>query len=161
MPLIPILFDGDYDAAIKFNPILSRYIPAMARFLRESPCPKIHVSYEDITQDPEDVLSKISGFLEIPFEPDAVNTLKKKLHRGWVIPLVYKNTRDLCHRPFINGQRCQGDSDKFAVVAKQVAGCSDEDLNTWGYPKRHYGRKLKKWMLPSTKNERKNGINMP
>jgi hypothetical protein len=28
-------FDGDYDAARRFNPILNRYVPAMARLLRE------------------------------------------------------------------------------------------------------------------------------
>ena len=31
-------FDGDFKSALNFNPILSRYIPAMAKFLRETAC---------------------------------------------------------------------------------------------------------------------------
>ena len=52
----------------------------MARFLRDSPYPKIHVSYEDIAKIPKALLPKYRIFRN-PFEPDAVNFLKK-LHRG-------------------------------------------------------------------------------
>jgi hypothetical protein len=36
-------FDGDYRVAIDHNPILSRYVPALARMLRERPVPFVHV----------------------------------------------------------------------------------------------------------------------
>ena len=46
-------FDGDYKAAVDFNPILSRYIPAMAAELRNPSVPLIHVSYEQLFPIPK------------------------------------------------------------------------------------------------------------
>ena len=129
-------FDGDYDAAVKFNPILSRYIPAMANFLRESSCDKIHVSYEDVAQNPEHVLRRISDFLQIPYEPDAINYTQKNVVEGLGDPIgVQKHQRPVGTSIHKWAKELVADSEKFAVVAKQIAGCSDEDLDTWGYPK--------------------------
>ena len=46
-------FDGDFEAAHRFNPILERYVPAIARFLRERRVPLCHVRYEELVQQPE------------------------------------------------------------------------------------------------------------
>jgi len=55
-------FDGDYVAARAFNPILNRYVPAMARFLRERPVPLVRVAYEDLVQRPEDEIRRVLAF---------------------------------------------------------------------------------------------------
>ena len=57
-------FDGDYQVAQNHNPILNRYVPAIARFLRERPVPMIHVRYEDLVQAPTPTLTAICSFLE-------------------------------------------------------------------------------------------------
>ena len=62
-------FDGDYVAARKFNPILNRYVPAMARFLREKPVPLVRVGYETLVQRPEEEMRRVFAFLDLPFEP--------------------------------------------------------------------------------------------
>src|SRR6266446_2641579 len=65
-------FDGDYAAAQRFNPILNRYVPAMARFLRERPVPLIQVSYEELVQQPEAVMRRVFDFLGLGFEPETI-----------------------------------------------------------------------------------------
>ncbi len=36
-------FDGDYQVALDHNPLLARYVPALARMLRERPVPFVHL----------------------------------------------------------------------------------------------------------------------
>ena len=45
-------FDGDHVAAHKHNPLLERYVPAIARFLRAAPVPICAVRYEQLVVDP-------------------------------------------------------------------------------------------------------------
>ncbi len=66
-------FDSDYQAAHEFNPILERYVPAIAKFLRERPAPLYHVVYEKLVADPEPMLREIFGFIGVTHEPSAVN----------------------------------------------------------------------------------------
>ena len=65
-------FNGDYAAAQAYNPILERYVPAIAKFLRQRPAPLYHVVYEQLVADPERVLGEIFAFLGVPNEPQAV-----------------------------------------------------------------------------------------
>src|SRR3990172_12183198 len=65
-------FDGDYVAARKFNPILNRYVPAMAGFLRQRSVPLVQVGYEDLVQRPEAEMRRVFDFLGLPFEADAI-----------------------------------------------------------------------------------------
>jgi len=65
-------FEGDDDAALGFNPILGRYVPAIARFLREPPPGALHVRYEDLVADPDAELRRIFEHLDLPHHPAAV-----------------------------------------------------------------------------------------
>ena len=56
-------FDGDAAAAHARNPVLERYVPAIARFLRERPAALLHVRYEALVADPEAGLREICAFL--------------------------------------------------------------------------------------------------
>jgi hypothetical protein len=129
-------FDGDFQAAVDFNPVLSRYIPVMAAFLRDKPINHLHVQYENLVTNPEDELQRISEFLEIPYEPDAVNYQKKsvagdglgdpvgvKAHNRPVTSSIHKWAPELA-----------ADKAKFEVVAKQLAGIPPEDIESFGYP---------------------------
>lgn len=129
-------FDGDYQAALDFNPILSRYIPAMAKELRSPSVPLIHVSYEQIVSKPEDTLKRLSDFLDVPFEPEALDYKRAKVAEGLGDPLgVQKHDRPVTSSKDKWVLELAADKEKFDTVAKQLAGVSPEDLAQWGTPK--------------------------
>ncbi|KPK49849.1 MAG: hypothetical protein AMJ63_15815 [Myxococcales bacterium SG8_38_1] len=66
-------FNGDWQAAHDYNPILERYVPAMARFIRERPVPLLHVAYEDIVMESEPQLERIFAFLGLEHDPAVVD----------------------------------------------------------------------------------------
>jgi hypothetical protein len=66
-------FDSDYEAAYAYNPILERYVPAIAKFLRAGSVPIHHVVYERMVADPEAALERVFAFLDVANEPEAVN----------------------------------------------------------------------------------------
>jgi len=65
-------FDGDFEAAQRHDPILERYLPAIAGFLRQKVVSFFHLRYEDLVRDPVVWMQKLCAYLEIPFEPDAI-----------------------------------------------------------------------------------------
>ena len=66
-------FDGDYKAAQDYNPLLNRYVPAIAKFIRQDEVSHLHVRYEDLVQDPEAWMEKIYAYIEVPFEKDTID----------------------------------------------------------------------------------------
>jgi len=130
-------FDGDYEAAVRFNPVISRYVPKMAWFLRERPVDLLHVCYEDVASKPEETLQRISEYLEIPFEPDAVNYKRKDVAgEGLGDPIgVQQHNRPVTSSIHKWAKELAADEDKLRIIADQLATLSDEDLATWGYPR--------------------------
>ena len=129
-------FDGDYQAAVDFNPILSRYIPAMAKELRSPSVPLLHVSYEQIVSNPEETLQRLTDFLEIPFEPEALEYKRAHVAEGLGDPLgVQKHDRPVTSSMDKWVLELAADKRKFETVAKQLAGVTPEDLDAWGTPK--------------------------
>ena len=129
-------FDGDFESAVKFNPIISRYVPAMADFLRTATAPFLHVRYEDLVQNPEETLKAISAFLEIPFEPEAVNYSSTSVDgKGLGDPVgVAQHSRPVTASVHKWAPEFAADSSKFDVVAQQIAAVPEADLATFGYP---------------------------
>src|SRR5205823_8631269 len=64
-------FDGDYQVALNHNPLLARYVPALARILRERPVPFVHVMYEQLVREPESHFRRVCDLLGIPFDAEA------------------------------------------------------------------------------------------
>jgi hypothetical protein len=62
-------FDGDDRVAHEHNPLLERYVPAIARFLRTASVPMHRVHYESLVEDPDATSREICSFLGIEFEP--------------------------------------------------------------------------------------------
>lgn len=66
-------FDGDYQVAQNYNPILNRYVPAIAKFLRQQDTPYFHVKYEKLVTEPEVWMERICAHIGVPFEQGIIN----------------------------------------------------------------------------------------
>ncbi len=130
-------FDGDYVAARAFNPILNRYVPAMARFLRERPVPLVRVAYEDLVQRPEDEIRRVLAFLDLPFEPDIVEYGRHEHDtKGLGDPTgVNRHARPVTDSVDKWAAELASDPAKLALVRDMVARIDDADLATWGFPR--------------------------
>jgi len=129
-------FDGDYEEAYKYNPILNRYVPVMAKFLREKPVPMIHVKYEDIVKNPEQELEKMFSFLGLPMEKDAVEYGKHEHVKGGLgDPIsVEKYTRPVTKSISKWATELAADRSKLLIVREMIEKLDPADLETWGYP---------------------------
>jgi hypothetical protein len=130
-------FDGDYVAARKFNPILNRYVPAMARFIRERPAPFVRVAYEDLVQRPEVEMRRVFEFLGLPFEPETIEYGKHEHEsKGLGDPLgVKQHTRPVTDSVEKWAHELAADPAKLAIVREMVGRIDDADLETWGFPR--------------------------
>jgi len=129
-------FDGDWQAAYDFNPILERYVPAMAAFIRERPVPLLHVVYEDLVMDPSSQLERIFAYLGLEHDPSAVDygdaePMKKGMgdpitvdRQGRPVPgSVDKWAAELAHDP-----------EKRALAETMIAHLDGSDLAAWQWP---------------------------
>jgi hypothetical protein len=129
-------FDGDYQLAQEYNPLLNRYVPVMAWFLRERPVPMIHVRYEDITREPEKKVREILDFLGLPFEENCVEYGRRQPEvKGLGDPLgVKKHTRPVTSSIATWAEELAYDQTKLQLMEKIIGQLDPEDLRTWGYP---------------------------
>jgi hypothetical protein len=134
-------FDGDHEAAHQNNPLLERYVPAIARFLRESPVPLVHVRYETLVREPEAELRRVCAFLGIDFQPGMVDygsagEAPRKVAAGLGDPItVGKETRPTTKWVARWAAEMADDPAKLAQARSILDRLLDEDLETWGYPR--------------------------
>jgi len=130
-------FDGDYVAARKFNPILNRYVPAMARFLRERPAPIVQVGYEQLVQHPEPEMRRVYEFLELPFDAETIEYGRHEFDsKGLGDPLgVAQHSRPVTDSVEKWAHELAADPAKLAIVRDMVGTIDDADLETWGFPR--------------------------
>jgi hypothetical protein len=133
-------FDGDAGAAHARNPILERYVPAIARFLRERPAPLLHVRYEALVQDPEPVLREICAFLGVAYEPGMVEygraeEAAPRAGRGLGDPVtVDRETRPTTRSLAKWMEALAADPVRLAQGREIAERLADEDLAQWGAP---------------------------
>jgi hypothetical protein len=130
-------FDGDYEAARRFNPILNRYVPAMARLLRAADVPLARVGYEDLVQRPEEEMRRVCDFLGVSFEPGMIDYgLQSFESRGLGDPIsVDKYMRPTTDSVSRWADELAAAPQKLEVVREMVATIDDRDLETWGFPR--------------------------
>ncbi len=130
-------FDGDYLAARKFNPIVNRYVPAMARFLRERPVALTRVAYEDLVQRPEEEMRRVFAFLELPFEPGVIDYGEHEHEsNGLGDPLgVKQHSRPVTDSLETWAHELAADPTKLAIIRDMVGRIDDADLEIWGFPR--------------------------
>lgn len=128
-------FDGDYQQARKFNPILNRYVPAMARFLRERAVPLIQVGYEQLVQQPEAEMRRVFDFLGLSFEPGVIEYGEHEQEaKGLGDPVnVDRHTRPMTESVEKWASELASDPAKLQIVREMVATIDDADLETWGF----------------------------
>ena len=129
-------FASDYQAAHDYNPILERYVPAIARFLRDGKVATHQVVYERLVADPEPALEAIFGFLGLAHEPAAVN-YGEHAHeeKGLGDPIgVKQHSRPTTSSTEKWAAEIASDPARLELCRSIVARLDPEDLRVWGHP---------------------------
>src|SRR5215510_4675556 len=130
-------FDGDYRVALTHNPILQRYVPELARFVREKPVPLVWVKYEELVKEPEVHFRRVCEHLGIPFEEKAISYGESgEEFKGLGDPTgVGQHTRPVTSSVSKWAARMAGDPAVLALVSKLLDELDPADLETLGYPR--------------------------
>ncbi|HOC70431.1 MAG: Sulfotransferase domain protein [Candidatus Hydrogenedentes bacterium ADurb.Bin101] len=133
-------FDGDYREAHTYNPVIERYVPAMAAFLREAEPPKLHVRYEDLVRNPETWFEKICLHIGVPYEPQAIEYGKAgedaaRPKQGLGDPIGV-NSHSAPTTKSIKKWVAEvaSDSAKLSLAKQIIAAVHPDDLALLGYP---------------------------
>jgi len=132
-------FDGDDRAAHAHNPLLERYVPSIAGFLRRAPVPIHRVRYEQLVRDPEEVSRALCAFLEVGFEPGMVEYgsapgAGKSSARGLGDPTqVAREIRPTTRSLSKWARAATGRPERVGLFREILARLTDEDLETWGF----------------------------
>lgn len=132
-------FDGDWERAHEFNPLVERYVPAIATMLRERPAPLVHVRYEELVAAPEEHLARVFAYAGLEDEPEAVNYgdhFRGKAGPGDPIS-VSQHSRPVTDSLHKWAAELRADPKKLALAEAMIARISDEDLELWGWPREH------------------------
>jgi len=130
-------FDGDYAAAEAYNPILDRYVPALARFLREGTAARLHIRYEDLVAEPEAWMERACAHLELPFEPGMVSYGASGTERpaGLGDPIgVAKHERPVTDSVGKWPLDLLRNADALRRMEAAIGRLHPDDLTTLGYP---------------------------
>ena len=130
-------FDGDYRVALDHNPLLARYVPALARMLREKPVPFVHVRYEELVRDPETHFRRVCDHLGLPFEAGAIAYGEQgDAPKGLGDPTgVTRHTRPVTSSVGTWAADIAANPDTLALVCRIVGELDPADLETLGYPR--------------------------
>lgn len=129
-------FDDDWEAAHAFNPIVERYVPAMARFLRETKCPRVvHVPYEKLVADPEAHLKAICDKAGLTYDPKMIEYQSASVDgEGLGDPIgVKQHDRPTTASVDKWARSVAGDDKRIALLHQMLAALQDDDLATFGF----------------------------
>ena len=130
-------FDGDFKVAVEHNPVVQRYVPALARFVREQPVPLVWVKYEELVKEPEQHFRRVCEYLGVPFEEKAIAYGESgEEFKGLGDPTgVQQHTRPVTSSVSKWAARIASDPDTLALVGKVLEELDPADLETLGYPR--------------------------
>ena len=129
-------FDDDWQAAHDFNPILERYVPAMAAFLRRDDVPRrAHLRYEELVSAPEEGLRRICGVAGLPYEESMIDYGAKSVEgAGLGDPIgVGKQSRPTTTSIDKWALQASGDPERIELLQRMLAVLTDDDLAVFGY----------------------------
>jgi hypothetical protein len=160
-------FDGDYDAALSFNNIVGRYVPALAVFLRQKDVPFYHVKYEDLVKNPEAEMASIFNFLGLPNQEDAVEYGRHShVIKSFGDPKASQESRPTTKSIDAWAVELANDDHKLELAKQVIEPLSSDDIAIWGYEKNTLFDKIalargekpgkdKKWQWNSYRIKRK------
>jgi hypothetical protein len=130
-------FDGDYEVAINHNPILQRYVPALAKMVRERPVPLVWVKYEELVKEPETHFRRVCEHIGIPFEEKAIAYGESgEAFKGLGDPTgVHKHARPVTSSVSKWAAEIASNPQVLALVSQVLAELDPDDLETLGYPR--------------------------
>jgi hypothetical protein len=129
-------FEGDYDAAVGFNDVLGRYVPAMADFLRAKPAPLYHIKYEELVKAPEAKMAEIFAFLGLENEEGAVNYGEHDhVVKSYGDPKASGEKRPTTKSVSTWAVELANDAHKLEIARHVIEPIPAEDIAAWGYDK--------------------------
>jgi hypothetical protein len=130
-------FDGDWKTAHEFNPLVERYVPAIAKMLRERPVPLCHVKYEEMVASPEQHLERVFAYMDVENEPEAVNYGERfTAKQGPGDPItVSQHSRPVTDSLHKWAAELKQDDEKRALAERMLQNVDDADLEQWGWPR--------------------------
>lgn len=141
-------FDGDDLVAHAHNPLLERYVPAIARFLQTSKVPVQRVHYENLVREPEEIARQICTFLEIDFDPGMVDygsapNARGESTRGLGDPTnVAQQSRPTTASLSKWAVSATGKPERVGLYREILARLADDDLETWGFSRAQIAAEL-------------------
>jgi hypothetical protein len=130
-------FDGDWQVAIAHNPILERYVPALAAMVRDRPVPLVHVRYEELVKDPETHFRRVCEHIGIPFEAAAIAYGESgESFKGLGDPTgVARHTRPVTTSVSKWAAEIASQPEVLALVTTLLDQLDPADLEALGYPR--------------------------
>jgi len=141
-------FDGDFEAAHRSSPLLQRYVPAIARFLRERPVSLHPVRYEELVSDPAAQGHRLCEFLGLPWDPGIVDYGRETpaaspAGQGLGDPItVARETRPTTSSLARWTRDLAGHPARIEQARRILASLLDPDLEAWGYSRAQLEREL-------------------
>jgi hypothetical protein len=141
-------FDGDHVAAHAHNPVLERYVPAVARFLREAPVPLHHLRYEELVSAPRESMEGLCDFLDIAFEEGMIEYGRSASGRAESVRglgdqvTVAREQRPTTDQVSRWTQDFAGNAPAIDQAEEILARLLDEDLATWGFDRARIAAEL-------------------
>lgn len=141
-------FDGDDHVAHAHNPLLERYVPAIARFVRGAQVSIERLRYENLVKEPDESARNLCGFLGIEYEPEmldygTVENATGASTRGLGDPsTVARETRPTTRSLSKWATAATGRPERVGLYRQILARLSDEDLATWGYARSEIAQEL-------------------
>jgi hypothetical protein len=128
-------FDNDWEAAHEFNPILERYIPAIASFIRKEEVPFYHIRYEDLVADPEAKIKAMCETINLPYQPEMINYGEKKVEgKGLGDPIgVSQDKRPNTKSVNKWANEVANNEKRIQLLQGMLKNIDDDDLAVWGY----------------------------
>ena len=129
-------FDDDWEAAHAFNPIVERYVPAIAQFIRDHDDGGYYwVKYEDLVQSPEEHCRAMCEYADMEYTPGMIEYGQKKVDgKGLGDPTgVAKDSKPNTASVHKWAKQVAGNDKRIRLLQGMVDRLTDEDLATWGY----------------------------
>ena len=129
-------FHGDWTAAQRYNPVVNRYVPAIAGLLREPPRNLLRISYEQLVLDPQRELAALCAFLDLAFQPGMIDYGARYLpaRSGRGDPMkVHQEARPVATSLDKWAGELASDPTKRALAADMVASLDPDDVALWGF----------------------------